>query len=207
VLGKVFETQMGLAQSPLGESMVTPHQIYTTQAKMISIGGFKNVGDFLNDPGPEAKLPSRPPAPPDPDLQIAQIRAQTEQQVQGMKMNFDAQNKEAERNQQAQLEQMRMQMQAEVDNNRQRAEADQHALKVSQEAQLEQLKAQYEDERHQREMAFKQWALTQEQEQFRWKAQLDSATKIEAANISSKAKLNNPATDAATGEIAAEVTQ
>lgn len=207
VLGTVFQTQMGLAQSPLGESMVTPHQIYTTQAKMISLGGFKNVGDFLNDPGPEAKLPGRPPAPPDPSLQIAQIKAQTEQQLQGMKLQFDAQNKEAERNQQAELERMKMQMQAEVDNNRQRAEAEQHALKVSQEAQLEQLKAQYDDQRHQREMAFKQWTFAQEQEQFRWKAQLDSATKIEAANISSKSKLNNPATDAATGEIAAEVTQ
>jgi hypothetical protein len=207
VLGKVFETQMGLAQSPLGEMMVTPHQIYTTQAKMIALGGFKNVGDFLGDPGPEAKLPGRPQQPPDPALQIAQMKAQTEQQIQGMKMQFDAQNKAAERAQQAELERMRMQMQAEVDNNRQRAEAEQHALKVNQEAQLEQLKAQYDDQRHQREMAFKQWTFAQEQEQFRWKAQLDAATKIEAANISSKAKLNNPATDAATGEIAAEVTQ
>jgi len=207
VLGKVFETQMGLAQSPLGEMMVTPHQIYTTQAKMIALGGFKNVGDFLGDPGPEAKLPGRPQQPPDPALQIAQMKAQTEQQIQGMKMQFDAQNKAAERAQQAELERMRMQMQAEVDNNRQRAEAEQHALKVNQEAQLEQLKAQYDDQRHQREMAFKQWTFAQEQEQFRWKAQLDAATKIEAANISSKAKLDNPATDAATGEIAAEVTQ
>jgi len=206
VLGNIWQTQMALAPSPMGEMMVTPQQMFTTQAKMIALGGFKNVGDFLTDPG-EAPLPKKPPQGPDPALQVAQIKAQSQQQIEMVKLQADAQGKQAALAQQAELERMRMQMQAEVDNNRQRAEAEQHALKVRQEAELEQLKAQYEDQRHQREMAFRQWTFEQEQAQARWKAELDAATKIEAANIGSKAKIDNAATAAATGEIAAEVQQ
>jgi len=206
VLNDIWQTQMALAPSPMGEMMVTPQQMFTTKAKMIALGGFKNVGDFLTDPG-QAPLPKKPSAPQDPALQVAQIKAQSQQQIEMMKLQAETQGKQAELAQQAELERMKMQMQAEVDNNRQRAEAEQHALKVRQEAELEQLKAQYEDQRHQREMAFKQWTFEQEQAQARWKAELDAGVKIEAANISSKSKLDNAATQAATGEIAAEVQQ
>ena len=48
---------------------------------------------------------------------------------------------------------------------------------------------------------------SQEMEFARWKAELEAATKIETANIASKAKVANEATKAATGEIASEVTQ
>jgi len=196
VLGKVFETQMGLAQSPLGEMMVTPHQIYTTQAKMIALGGFKNVGDFLGDPGPDAKLPGRPPAPPDPALQIAQIKAQTQQQIEGMKLQMQAQIETQKLEQQAALERQRMQMQAEVDINRQRAEAEQQALKIRNEAELAAMRAQYEDSAHQREQS-RRWD----------EAQLTAATKIQVATVMSKDKVADPATAAATNEIATEVTQ
>jgi hypothetical protein len=196
VLNNVFQTQMGLAQSPLGPMMVKPQQIYTTQAKMIALGGFKNVGDFLADPGPEAKLPSPPPPQPDPALQVAQIKAQAQQQSDAAKLQADAQGKQAELAQQAELERMRMQMQAEVDTNRQRAEAEQQAFKIQNEARLAQLRMQYEQEAKFREDGFN-----------RWKAELEAATRIEVANIGSKAKVSNAATDAATGEIAREVQQ
>ncbi|MGJ7500078.1 portal protein [Variovorax sp. ZT5P49] len=195
VLGKVFETQMGLAQSPLGEMMVTPHQIYTTQAKMIALGGFKNVGDFLKDPG-EAPLPGRPQQPPDPALQIAQIKAQSQQQIEMVKLQAQAQSKQMELDQQAALERQRMQLQAEVDNNRQRAEAEQHALKIRNEADLAAMRAQYEDLSHQREQS-RRWD----------EAQLAAATKIQVATVMSKDKVSDPATAAATNEIATEVTQ
>jgi hypothetical protein len=195
VLNNVWQTQMALAPSPMGEMMVTPKQMFTTQAKMIALGGFKNVGDFLTDPG-EAPLPKKPPQAPDPALQVAQIKAQAQQQIEMVKLQAEAQNQAAERAQQAELERMRMQMQAEVDNNRQRAEAEQHAFKVQNEAQLAQLRMQYEQDAQLREDAFN-----------RWKAELEAATRIEVANIGSKAKLDNAATAAATGEIAAEVQQ
>jgi hypothetical protein len=195
-LGKVFETQMGLAQSPLGEMMVTPHQIYTTLAKMIALGGFKNVGDFLGDPGPEAKLPGRPPQPPDPTLQIAQIRAQSDLQSQREKLASDAQ-----------IEQIRAGAQQATDANRQEMEARQHQLKLSQEAEVQAMRARFEDERHQREQAFQQWMFEQKQAQERWKEELHAAVDLKKAEYAAT-KTADPATTAtAAAEIQQDVTQ
>jgi hypothetical protein len=80
-------------------------------------------------------------------------------------------------------------MQAEVDTNRQRVEAEQQTLKIQHEAQLNALRMQMEGDFQ------------------RWKAELDAAVKIQVANIGSKAKLNDAATQAATAEIAQDVTQ
>lgn len=130
------------------------------------------------------------------NMQIEQAKLQSSAQIEQIKAQVAAQMAEAQRNHDAQLEQMRMQTQAEVDNNRQRAEAEQHSLKISQEAELARVQAQYADQAHAREMEFQ-----------RWKAELDASTKIEVANIGSKAKVDDAATQTATREIASEVTQ
>lgn len=129
-------------------------------------------------------------------MQAEQAKLQATAQIEQLKAQYAAQTAEAQRNHEAQLEQQRMQLQAQVDNNRQASEAQQHALKVQNEAELAQLQAQYADQAHARDMEFQ-----------RWKAELDAATKIEVANISSKAKVDDPATQAATREVASEVTQ
>jgi hypothetical protein len=90
VLNGVKQTQLMLAQSPLGPMMVTPKQIYNTNAKMLDLSGFKNVGDYLTDPG-EAKLPEKPNGPP-PEVMIEQMRQQTAMQ----KIDREAQMKERE---------------------------------------------------------------------------------------------------------------
>lgn len=195
VLRGIAQTQMGLAQSPLGPMMITPHQIYTTQAKMIALGGFKNVGDFINDPGP-AQLPSPPPAPPDPALQVAQIKAQADVQVHREKLASDAQ-----------IEQIRGAAQQAVDANRQEMEARQHSLKLQQEAELQAMRARYEDERHQREMAFKQWIFEQEQAQERWKEELHAAVDLKKAEYSATKTADAATTATAAAEIQQDVTQ
>lgn len=119
------------------------------------------------------------------DMQAAQIKAQTDGQIAQIKAQA-----------QLETERAKMQMQAQVDNNRQRAEAEQHQLKLANEAQLAQLEAQIKSQGQALEM-----------EMARWKAELDAATKIQVANISSKAKVDNAATATATNEIATEVTQ
>jgi hypothetical protein len=189
--------------------VATPKNVYNLHSDIVKLMGHRNPDDYFNDP---EKNP--PPPRPDPEeakmkglMQIEQMKLQAASQgkqaelqanaqIEQLKAQYQAQTAEAQRNYDAQLEQARMQMQAEVDNNRQRSEAEQHALKVQQDAQLEQMKMQYEDGRHQREQAF-QWE----------KAQLDAATKIQVANISSKAKLDDAATQASTNEIAADVKQ
>lgn len=190
--------------------VATPKNVYNLQSDIIKLMGHRNPDDYFNDP---EKNP--PPPKPDPEqmklqgmMQVEQMKAQVGAQakqaeleanarIEAMKSQYQAQEAEAQRNYEGQLEQARMQMQAEVDNNRQRSEAEQHALKIQNEAQLAALKAKYADDAHQREMAFK-WEL----------AQLEAATKVKVAMITSKDKIpEDSATEAATGEIAADVQQ
>lgn len=200
---QIMQMQMGLAQSPYGQLMIQPQNIYTTVAKIIELAGQKNVGDFIGNPeGKQLPPPGPPPqlqleqAKMQQSMQLKQAEMQQNMQLEQMKLQFKAKADEMQRQQQAELEMMRAQMQQATDSNRQEMEARQHALKLQQEADLAALEAKYADDRHAREMSFK-WDL----------AQLDSATKIESANISSKAKVDNAATQTATNEIATEVTQ
>lgn len=84
MLQAISQAQAAAAQSPLGGMLISPKQLYNTQAKMVEAGGFKNVGDFWTDPG-NAPMPKPPGPPPDPKIQIEQ-----------MKLSADAQKFQAE---------------------------------------------------------------------------------------------------------------
>jgi len=197
----LLERQMGLAQTPFGQIMITPDNIYNTLAKLVELGGQKNVGDFIGDP--QGK-PLPQPGPP-PQLQIEQMKLQANQQgeqaklqaqaqAKQMEMQYQAQADEMERQLQAQLEMIRQQAQQQTDAQRQTMEAQMNRMKLEQEAQLAALKEQYAERERERQMGFQ-----------RWKAELDASVRIETANIASKNKLSNHATAAATAEIGREV--
>jgi len=186
----LLERQMGLAQTPFGQIMITPDNIYNTLAKLVELGGQKNVGDFIGDP--QGK-PLPQPGPP-PQLQIEQMKLQANQQVEQAKLQAQAQADEMERQLQAQLEMIRQQAQQQTDAQRQTMEAQMNRMKLEQEAQLAALKEHYAERERERQMGFQ-----------RWKAELDASVRIETANISSKAKVNNVATNTATAEIGREV--
>ncbi|AMM23000.1 portal protein [Variovorax sp. PAMC 28711] len=91
-LAKITQMQMGMATGPMGEMFVTPEQIYKSQAKMIQLLGFKNVGDFIKDPGPQAQLPKPPPPQPDPTaMAVAQLKTQADMKKAEFGMQQDAQ--------------------------------------------------------------------------------------------------------------------
>lgn len=189
--------------------VANPQNVYNLWTDITKLTGNKSPERYWNDP-----VKNPPPPRPDPEQAKMQAQMQLEQaklqaqmqgkqadlqahaQIEQMKAQYKDQCDQAQREHEAQLEQLRMQMQAQVDVNRQRAEAEQHSLKIQQEAQLAQLKMQMDDSTHLREMEFQ-----------RWKAELDASVRIETANISSKAKINDSATQTATQEIATEVRQ
>ena len=187
---QLMQMQMSLAQTPFGQMMIQPQNIYATASKIVELLGQKNVGDFIGDPQGQPLPKSGPP----PQVMIEQAKMQMQGQMKQMEMQASAREAELKRQQEAQLEMLRAQAQQATDANRQEMEARQHQLKIQNEAQIQALKAQYEDQRHQREMEFQ-----------RWKAELEAAVKIESANISSQSKVIDPATVAATGEIGREV--
>jgi hypothetical protein len=188
---------MGLRQlqvSGLQFGTSTPKKIYELDTEIAKAMGFKSGDRFFNDP--EKNPQQQGPNPAQIQMQMQQAQFQQDAALERMRLEFKSQSEAQDRQMQAQVEAIRAQMQRETDANRQEMEARQHAMKLQQEAEVHALRMQYEDLARQRDDAFQ-----------RWKIELEQAAKIEAANIASKAKLDNPATQAATNEIAAEVRQ
>lgn len=186
----LMQMQMGLSQSPFGQLLIDPQKIYNTVAKMVELGGQKNVGDFIGDP---QGRPLQPPGPP-PQMAIEQAKMQQQGQLKQMELQYKAQADDLQRRQQAELELIRQQAQQQTDANRQAMEAQMHRMKLEQEAQLDALRAQYEDQRHVREMEFQ-----------RWKAELDASVKVTTANMARQMPMVDPATMTAQNEISREV--
>ena len=190
VFGNLLQTQMGLAQSPFGQLMIQPQNIYNTVSKMVELGGQKNVNDYIMNPQGQPVPQSGPP----PQLMLEQAKMQQQGQIKQMELQFKAQADEMQRRQQAELELIRQRAQQQTDTNRQAMEAEMHRMKLAQEAELQALRAQYEDQRHMREMEFQ-----------RWKAELDASVKVTTANMARQAPMLDPATAAAAAEIGREV--
>lgn len=187
---QLSQMQAGLAQSPFGQLMIDPQKVYNTYAKIVELGGQKNIGDFIGNP--EGK--QMPPPQPPPQIAIEQAKMQQAMQGKQMEMQYKAQADEMDRQLQAQLEMVRQQAQQQTDANRQAMEAQMHRMKLDNEAQLEALRAQYEDQRHVRDMQFQQW-----------KAELDAATRVKVADLGNQMNAPDVATVAATAEIGREV--
>lgn len=118
---------------------------------------------------------------PDPEAQKLQAQQQQEQ----MRMQAEQAAEQARMQADMAIEAQRMQMEERFEQQRMALEQRANEQRLMLEGQLQAMQMQYD----------------------RWKAELDAATKIEAANISAKAKVDNPATQAATAEIASEVQQ
>ena len=190
VFGNLLQTQMGLAQSPFGQLMIQPQNIYNTVSKMVELGGQKNVNDYIMNPQGQPVPQSGPP----PQLMLEQAKMQQQGQIKQMELQFKAQADEMQRRQQAELELIRQRAQQQTDTHRQAMEAEMHRMKLAQEAELQALRAQYEDQRHMREMEFQ-----------RWKVELDASVKVTTANMARQAPMLDPATAAAAAEIGREV--
>lgn len=101
VLQAIAQSQAGIAMSPFGKLLVTPKGIYNAQAKLVEHAGFKNVGDFWQDPGDKQPEPQQPP--PDPAIQIKQMELQADAQKfqatsqhETQRISFEAQAKARE---------------------------------------------------------------------------------------------------------------
>lgn len=137
VLMGVRQTQMQLAQSPIGPGMVTPRQLYNTNARILELGGLQNTGEFFLEPPEEAKMPSPPPPPPPWQLQAKQMELQAQKEQAGVdqqaelaKIQLDAQKK---------LEEAKLQNEVQMANDER--DARQAALEAHYADQLEALKA------------------------------------------------------------------
>ena len=176
-------------EKAFGLGVCNPTNVYEASSELAKLLGFKRGERFFVDPSTQ---PPKPPQP-NPDIEKAHVQAQAQQQIEAAKLQSSQQIAQAEAQFRAQVEQVKAQAQAEVDRNRQSAEAQQHQLKLEQEAHLAQFKMQLDDQRHQRDVDFQ-----------RWKAELDSATKIEVAKLAATGAPDT-ASQAAEAEIGREI--
>lgn len=152
----------------------------------------------------ESAMKNRPPVDPNAGAkeqqQAEMAKLQATMQLEQMKLQFQAQSKQAELQADAQANQIRAQADIQVQQSR-----------IQTQAQLEQARAQMQADidryRAQIEAQSKAQIAALQQDFQRWKAELDASVRIQVANIASKAKVDNAATQTATNEIATEVRQ
>jgi hypothetical protein len=137
-------------------NLVDDKALYNTGAELTKILGHKNPDKFLNDPSakdPQTGELMHPPVTPpeDPAIQVAKLKADTDQKALQAKSQSDAQADERK----AQIE--AVQMRADIEANRQKIESD--ALLAREKAAIEErlavLQFQMDNERDQREHQFK----------------------------------------------------
>lgn len=150
----------------------------------------------------------QPPPPPNPEAgklqaqqQIEQMKNQSMMQIEQMRAQMADQQAQRE----LALDQQRAQIDAQVEQAKQESQAQQNAhqnmLEQQRAESQAQLEAALESQKQESQLLIESMKLDFQ----RWKAELDAAVKIESANISSKAKLENAATETSTAEITREV--
>lgn len=184
-------TMLGEAQGRLMEiGIVTPENLLNTATDLVKAMGYHEPERYFSQPQPPQ--PSGPP----PEVMLEQMKQQGRMQEIQVKAQTDIQVERMKQEAQAQQAMAETQLEAQRNELDRQAQADQAAMKLQYDAELAQLKMQYEN-----------MDRAAEREFLRWKAELEASVKIESANISSKAKVANAATSAATAEIAQEVQQ
>lgn len=152
----IFNNQMALANSPFGPGLVNPMTVYNTQAKLVENAGFKNVGDFWNNPSKNPPQPQQPQKPPQvmveemrlsADAQRFQAEAQRTREIEELKSHYK-------------LQETRMQLELQAANDARDSERE--AMKAQYDAELEQLRIQMD----------------------RYKTDQDNRTRITVAQIS-----------------------
>jgi hypothetical protein len=152
--------------------VASPKNIYNALAKLTQNAGFRNVEEFWTDPD------TVPPQQPKPDPEQMKLQADVQK--------FQAQTQMEQAKQQAQMQASIIEQKAQMEQKDRELQmmAQRDSEKAQLDAQLEQMKAQNEYQLEQQRLAFE-----------KWKAQLDSETKIYIANLNANIEQTKISTD------------
>jgi hypothetical protein len=166
MLMQIAQAQGVVAQSPAGPLLLDPDKIYNVQARLAELAGFKNPGEFWNNPQGK-QIP--PPGPP-PQVMLEQMKGQTLMQIEQARGQQDMQKKQAE-------------LQLQATNDQRDAEREERRFLMQQDLEREKIAA--EERKHEREIDFRMWD-----------AQLKSATTIQGEAMQAEATQNAATTAA-----------
>jgi hypothetical protein len=141
---------------PLG--IVTPENVYNTNAKLATAAGFKNPEEFFTKPLQKPKVDPQtgqpvmgpdgqpvmesapPPQPKDPIVQAEEVKAQTAMQLEPMKLQAQMQIEEKKTQNNVQQAQFEAQTQAQLAQFKIEKEMELQQFKIEKEAELEKYK-------------------------------------------------------------------
>jgi hypothetical protein len=84
-------------QGGAGGPVVTLTNVYNTLKKLTENAGFRSADPFFTEPSPEDEMKAKQPPPPDPKVQAAMMKAQTDQQKAQMDMAAKQQDMQLDR--------------------------------------------------------------------------------------------------------------
>ena len=177
LLASIEQAQEKIAMSPLMGVMITPKNLYNLQSKKAIVAGFKDPNVFWTAP-PDNWQP--PPPPPHPQVQVAQIKAQADQQAEQQKMQYQSQLDQMQAHQKQTIEITQMQADAQVEHMKAAMQQQTETLRNQLEAQREELRTRYELQLE----AFKSSAEQQTQIIL---GHIKASAQIESARIPAKA--------------------
>lgn len=154
----------------------------------------KTVEGMLDAALDQMQQQANQPQEPKPEPEMLKIQGMKE--LEQLKLQNAMELGKAKTQAEAALQANEQEQQAKQNAHQNQLEAQRAQMQAQMDAQLEQQRMQYDAEKAQNEQLFA-----------RWKEELQAAVKIEVANISSKAKLQDQATAAAENEITSEVQQ
>jgi hypothetical protein len=145
--------------------LVGDRELYNTAAELTKIMGHKNPDKFFNDPeakDPKTGEPMHPPQPPpeDPAVQVAKVKAQTDQQALQVKAQLDTQADERK----AQIEQVQAQADMATEQQKLQGEMELARQKFELERELKMLEFQMKREMQSAELEMKREAHQQQLE-------------------------------------------
>lgn len=177
LLQQILLNQMQIAGSPFGPLLIAPQQIYNTQAKLTENAGFKDIASYWVDPK-GAPVPHMPP-PPDPAIQVANIKAQADMQQAQMKQQFDGQMQQMRTQHEAALAAAQSQHDANLEGLRIQGTTDQNRQQLALQATNDQRDA----EREAMKAAYQKQSDDANRAMDQWKAQLENQTKMQIATM------------------------
>ena len=191
LIGQAQQTAM-----PLG--IVTPENVFNTLSKMATAAGFKNPEEFFTKPektpkmgpdgqpeiGPDGQpvmVSAPPPAPKDPAVQVAEIKAQTDGQAAQAKQQSDMQAKEMDL--QAEAQKMQMDQQRELAQAQADMAVEQQKAELQVQLRREELAAEYAFKREELEVEYR-YKMAEKQ------MEIESAERIAGLNAQVAAQKN-----------------
>lgn len=161
----IAAAQMAIAQSPFGQLLVDAGKIYAVHTRLAELAGFKNPGEFWNDPtDPQTgQLKQLPPPGKPPEVMLKEMELQADAQ----KFQAMSQNEQMKFQAESELKQRESQMQLELQASNDARDSERETLKAGYEAQL----------------------AAQQLELDRYKTDADNQTRIYIAQLTQQAAL------------------